>query len=80
MHNEELVELKTELFDTPKINIEILGLSLDALLDSGATASVCSESLYMKLRELDKKIVTIRSSGLFCSTAVSRKKQRIKYQ
>ena len=68
------------IFDSPKIEIRIFGKPYNCLLDTGATTNVCSEGLFLNLKSSGKKMVAIPTCGLFCSTAIGRKKQRIKLQ
>ena len=73
-------ESRPRIIDSPKIEITILNNKFIALLDTGATTSVCSESLYNRMKNMGGKIIELPTCGLFCSTAIGRKKQRIKIQ
>jgi Retroviral aspartyl protease. len=69
-----------KIIDSPKIITIINEKPYTALIDTGASASVCSEALYNAIKQSGAKLIAMLTCGLYCSTAIRRKKQRIKLQ
>ena len=67
-------------FDSPKIMAIINNKRYAALVDTGASASVCSEVLYNQIIRSGAKLIAMPTCGLYCSTAIghSQKKVRLK--
>ena len=63
-------ENRPRIIDSPKIEVMILNNKYIALLDTGATTSVCSESLYNRIENMGGKFIELPTCGLFCSTAI----------
>ena len=62
-----------KIIDSSKIVVTIF-----ALLDTGATTSVWSEALYNRIKQLGENLIAIPTCGLYCSTAIERKRQRFR--
>ena len=73
-------KIGSEVIDSPKIIVHIFGQKFSCMLDTGATTSVCSESIFLELKSKARKLSIIPACGLYCTTAIGRKRQRIKYQ
>jgi hypothetical protein len=73
-------ERGSKIIDSPKIMVTIFARQHIALLDTGATTSVCSVALYNRIKQLGGNLIAIPTCGLYCSTAIGRKRQRIKLQ
>ena len=71
---------KEKLMELPLINANVFGEKFECLLDSGASNSVISEQLFMQLRYRYPKLQVLPTCGLFCKSAISSKKQRIRGQ
>jgi Retroviral aspartyl protease. len=67
-----------KIIDLPKIEVTIFARKYIALLDTGATTSVCSEALYNRIKQLGENLIAIPTCGLYCSTAIERKRQRFR--
>ena len=70
----------SDVIDSPKIIVHIFGQKFSCMLDTGATTSVCSESIFLELKSKARKLSIIPACGLYCTTTIGRKRQRIKYQ
>ena len=64
-----------KIIDSPKIIMIINEKPYIALIDTGASASVCSEALYNAIKKSGTKLIAMPTCGLYCSTAIGRKKQ-----
>ena len=69
-----------KIINSPKIKTVINKKLYIALVDTGASASVCSEVLYNAIKQSGVKLIAMPTCGLYCSTAIGHKKQRIKLQ
>ena len=64
-----------KIIDSPKIRTITNTKPYIALIDIGASASVCSEALYNAIKQSRAKLIAMPTCGLYCSTAIGRKKQ-----
>jgi len=51
-----------------------------ALIDTGASASVCSESLYNQIVRSGAKLIAMPTCGLYCITAIGHSKKKVRLQ
>ena len=71
---------RPQIIASPKIMVTIFEQTYIALLDTGTATSVCSEALYNRIKQLAEKLIVMPTCGLYCSTAIGQKRQRIKLQ
>ena len=63
-----------KIIDSPKIKTVINKKLYVALVDTGASASICSEIFYNAINQSGVKLSALPTCGLFCSIAISHKK------
>lgn len=66
--------------ETPRIQVWIAGDMYTCLIDTGASASVLSESLFQLIRIKEKGMLILPTSGILCSGALRKTTQRVKFQ
>lgn len=69
-----------EMLESPYINVKMNNERYRALIDSGATNSAISLNLYNKILRTGTKIMSIPVCGMYCSIAVGKKKERVRFQ
>ena len=65
-------------YDSPKIMAIINNKRYAALVDTGASASVCSEALYNLIIRSGAKLIAMPTCGLYCLTATGHSKKKIR--
>jgi hypothetical protein len=71
-------DVEKHSFDSPKIMTIINNKRYAALIDKGASASVCSEALYNQIIRSGAKLIAMPTCGLYCSTAIGHSKKKIR--
>ena len=67
-------------FHSPKIMAIINNKRYAALVDTGASASACSEVLYNSIIRSGANLIAMPFCGLYCSTAIGHSKKRVRFQ
>ena len=70
---------KKMLINPPLVKVNIGNKVYDVLLDTGANTSVISDELFQELVK-NCKVEHLPVSNVYCSTAVGRKRERVKFQ
>ena len=66
--------------ETPRIQAWIAGDMYTCLIDTGASTSVLSKSLFQLIRIKEKGMLILPTSGILCSGALRKTTQRVKFQ
>lgn len=69
----------SELRNPPHIQIEVMGELQEAMVDTGCTTTVVSEKYFQEILQ-HHKVNYLPVSGVFCTVAIGKKKERIRNQ